>query len=196
MASRGPVPFCHQISVNGVSMFDIEFWAVVIGASATSTIIHFCIQAFRDAGHKRTEADFSALYLALALEAYADGCAKLIGESSTDRASRGDMGKHHPSILPVAGFPETINWKALGIERSAKILSFPIRVDAERARLADHAEYVLDEDEIGFHVERKAARYGLEALALATELRKQNRIEQNNAENVSRVRSYLNEQLA
>lgn len=115
------------------------------------------------------EGKFSALYLAIALEAYADACSTLIYDSHNWDSSSGNVGREVGQIDSLPDYP-AVNWKALGIEDTVAAMSFRSDVDSARGSLTNLHEYG-DEDDIVEQVRVSAAEIGLAAAMLAKRFR-------------------------
>jgi len=84
-------------------------------------------------------------------------------------ASDAYAGTAQTNLPPFPPFPDTVDWKPLGLATTNRLLSFKVLVESVRAQLSDTAEHDLDgtvEDTRTF-----SAKLGLQALELADELR-------------------------
>ncbi len=126
---------------------------------------------FRDKWNERREADFSALYLALALENYAASCAEQIGESEIYEESQGAGGSAQNNVNPLPNYPENINWKAWGIKGTTDALSFRLAVDEARSRVS--SEWQNGDDDLAINLIREeVAELGTQAIELAAKFRR------------------------
>jgi len=115
------------------------------------------------------EGKFAALYLAIALEAYADACSTLIYDSHNWDSSSGNAGRAVGQIDSLPDYPE-VNWKALGIEDTVAAMSFRSDVDFARSYLTAMHEFD-DDDDIVEQTRMSAAEMGLAAAMLAKRFR-------------------------
>jgi hypothetical protein len=152
----------------GLSTFSIV--TLVAGSSVLAAIVNQSIGALRDMWKSKREAAFSALYVALALEEYANVCSTLISESETYDSSDGHAGSAHGNIAELPEYPSTVEWKQFGIGSTTKVLSYRVEVHEKRSMIRDMWEF-QDEDDVVPVVREEAARLGRKALTLAGELR-------------------------
>lgn len=120
------------------------------------------------------QAKFAALYIALALEAYARTCATDIGESETYEASGEAAGAPHGNLTELPDFPE-VDWKAFGIKQAEEAMGFRVEIDNECAMIRDLWEHE-DEDTVVPIVRELIAKLGLKALTMSENFRKQRRL--------------------
>ncbi|MDQ1158921.1 hypothetical protein QE385_003248 [Sphingomonas sp. SORGH_AS 950] len=149
--------------------------ALLLGSSVLSAVINQVWTAIRDRLKLTKDAGFSALYLAIALEAYAGECAALVGDSRNYHASDGNAGTVRGNIAELPDFPASIDWKALGLKATTKIQSFRVEVETTRAMFKGLWEFA-DGEEIFPQVREEAARLGLLAGVIAAETRKAHKI--------------------
>lgn len=115
------------------------------------------------------EGKFAALYLAIALEAYADACSTLIYDSHNWDSSSGNAGREVGQIDSLPDYP-AVNWKALGIEDTVAAMSFRSDVDFAQGQLTYMHEF-SDDDDIVEQARMSAADMGLAAALLAKQFR-------------------------
>lgn len=149
--------------------------ALLLGSSVLSAVINQAWTAIRDRMKLTKDAGFSALYLAIALEAYAGECAALVGDSRNYHASDGNAGTARGNIAELPDFPASIDWKALGLKATTKIQSFRVEVETTRAMFKGLWEF-SDGEEIFPQIREEAARLGLLAGVIAAETRKVHKI--------------------
>lgn len=150
--------------------------ALVAGSSVLAALVTQGLSAWRDRRGTNKDAAFSALYMAIAFEAYANECASLIGDSENHESSDGAAGTAHGNLPLLPPYPEEVEWKAFGLKRTTRALSFRTEVDSLRAMISDHWDF-LDADDIVPLVREEAAKLGAKALDLAADLRRSKHIE-------------------
>jgi hypothetical protein len=149
----------------------VNIVALVAGSSVLAAVVTQGLSALRDRRKTNKDAAFSALYMAIAFESYANECASLIGDSENYDSSHGAAGKAHGNLPLLPPYPEEVEWKPFGLKRTTRALSFRTEVDSLRAMISDHWDF-LDEDDIVPVVREEAAELGAKALGLAAELRR------------------------
>jgi hypothetical protein len=145
--------------------------ALVASSSVIAAIITQGLGEYREWLKLKKDSGFSSLYLALALEAYASECSIVIGDSENYDASGGNAGVAHRYIPDFAPYPETIEWKPMGLKSATAAMSFRVDVETTRAMISGYWEFG-DEDDAVPLVRLETARLGCEALRLALTLRK------------------------
>jgi hypothetical protein len=123
--------------------------------------------------HNRRQAEikekkFAALYLSITLESYARACAVLIGESELHDSSGGADGRDHDVVLALPDYSAAVDWKALGINMTTRVMDFRVRVESATAWIPSPND---DEDDFAQRVREESASLGVTALTLANELR-------------------------
>lgn len=153
-------------------MAELGTWEVV-GLVAGSSVLAAALNQAVSTGSawvgRSRDRNFGRLYLALALEHYASECSSTISESETFEASGGRAGSPQGNIPPLPPFPQTVDWKAMGLHSTNQLLSYRVEVDSIRAQISDSLEY--DEDGAIADTRQYAAALGLKALRLARDLR-------------------------
>jgi hypothetical protein len=153
----------------GSEFFD---WAkVVIGAGLGTAIVQGIIALARDERSKKSKADFLALQLAIALEAFARQCAEL------DRGN--EFAEHDPdeqfpnwsATFPIIGsLPDDVDgWRALDQNLVGRYFNLKVDRDEEQKGIFEAVEYV--EDDLEEYVALSVEELGSRALKLATEIR-------------------------
>lgn len=120
------------------------------------------------------EGKFAALYLAIALEAYADACSTLIYDSHNWDSSSGNTGREVGQIDNLPDYP-AVNWKTLGIEDTVAAMSFRSDVEFAQGQLTYMHEFSDDQD-IVEQARVSAANVGLTAALLAKKFRSDNKL--------------------
>lgn len=155
-------------------MADIELldWIkIVAGAGVGTAIVQGFVALARDERAKKSKADFLALQLAIALEAFARQCIDLDHEN--------EVAEHHPdeqypnwsAKLPTIGqTPDDVDgWRSLDQNLVGRFFNLKADRDEEQKGLHEILYHVEDdlEEYVALSVERLASR----ALKLATEIR-------------------------
>lgn len=151
----------------------IQIVGLVAGSSVLAALVNQGITIFREHLRRNGEARLSALYVALALEAYASDCSSIISDCDKFAGTKGKMGVRHDNLPLLTAYPMEVDWKALGIQTTATAMTLRVTVEAARARFSfirehldhvDHAPVTL--------VLPAAAQIGLHALAAAEKIRR------------------------
>lgn len=145
-------------------------------AAAIGAITSFIVGWLRDIWRDRRDAKFSALYLAIALDAYVHACATVVRDSKAHDDTDGHQGTFHGNIPKLPEFPATIEWKPLGIELATAAMSFRCEVDATAENIDEFWDVLCDEDECLPYFWEKACLLGQDAFRLAGQLLKEKRI--------------------
>lgn len=145
---------------------------LVAGSSVLAAVLTQGSSAVRDWLKRRRDASFSALFVALNLEAFARACSAAISESHTFEASEGSAGSARGSVPEKASFAEEVDWDVIGIDLTTSCLSLAVEIDTANEEIADCFEWV-DEDAGIFAMRSASARLGCHAYDLAATLRKQ-----------------------
>lgn len=158
-----------------------KLWPLVLTSSVVAAFLTYGLGLLKDWLNRARDADFAALYVALTLENYASRCASVVGDIGTFWSSSGNAGTGHGNVAELENFGADIEWKALGVKLTSKVLSFRVRVNHTREMLSDLSEHI--NEEIIEEARDHSVKLGLEAIAIAEHLRKSRRLE--NAQPVS-----------
>lgn len=148
-----------------------ELLTIVAGSSVVAALVTQGTTVVRDWWKSERDGKFSALYLAIALEDYADKCSSLISDSQNYQNSDGHAGSPRGNLDHMPDFPSAIEWKPLGIKDATKAMSFRVEVASTQSMISGHWEFG-DEEDVPPVVREEAARLGMKALDLAIALRK------------------------
>lgn len=147
----------------------------IVSLVATSSVVAaFLTQGlawFREWWGEAKQAKFAALYISIALEAYARTCASVISDSETYEASNESAGAGHGNIAEIPEYPD-VDWKAFGIKHAERAMTFRTKIDNDRAMIRDLWEHGEEEDIVPL-VREKSGEHGLAALAMAEMFRAQ-----------------------
>lgn len=161
----------NHVELRGVMPFTTaSIIALVAGSSVLAAIVTQCVTWIRDWRKNKIDGSFAALYLAIALEAYASQCASALGESETYDASEGHGGRPHGNVPDMPDFPESIEWKPFGITDTTKAMSHRVEIGSTQAMVKDCWEFDEPEDVVPI-IQLEMARLGRKALDLAVEFR-------------------------
>lgn len=149
--------------------------ALAAGSSVLAALLTQGLSSLRDWKKRKEDSGFALLYLALALESYANTCSDVISESELWDDSSEHAGSPQGNIPELPEYPANIEWKTIGIEFTTDALSFRVDIEARRTMFTGEWEFG-DEDTIVPDVRLEAARFGKEALRLAAEFRKSRKI--------------------
>ncbi|OSZ69566.1 hypothetical protein CAP40_01535 [Sphingomonas sp. IBVSS2] len=132
--------------------------------------------------------------IALALEAYANECASLLGDSENYERSGGNAGSPHGNVADLPDYPTAVEWKAFGIKPTTEVRSFRVEVESAKAMIRGHWEFG-DEDDVVPLVREEAARLGKRALDMAIQFRSAWGIAPVDYSGEWNVKSYLEEKV-
>lgn len=163
------------------------------GSSVLAAALTQGSSLLRDWFKRRRDADFSALYAALTLEAYARKCSTYVSESETYDASSHSAGAPHSRLPDKPVFPAEIDWDALGVDVTTDCLSLLVEIDMADQRIAGEFEFV-DDDSGVFEMRRSTTDMGLRAFALGQSLRSTYRVKALKLDEEWNFLVYLNQQ--
>lgn len=167
---------------------------LVAGSSVLASLVTQGVAAFLEGRKTDKDASFSALYLAIALESYASECSAALGDSENYMASGGHAGAQR-GLPDIPDYPESIEWKPLGIEHTNEAMSFRVEVETARTMIADYWDVVGDEDDLVPMIREETARLGKKALELAIRFRKSWKIKAVDYSGEWNVQTYLSEKV-
>jgi len=129
----------------------------------------------RDRRQSRRHAAYMAMRLAVALEAYSEGCADLVQRNAREAPRRNEEPSARTMALPTPPhYPEDLDgWKAIDHTLADRCLSFESRTRQSQAIIAS---IIGDGRRLAGELETQAIERGLEAWDLAVELRKRHRL--------------------
>ncbi|MEJ7928291.1 hypothetical protein WG908_16205 [Sphingobium sp. AN641] len=195
-AQKESIGLLGRSAVNWLMPFSTtELLTIVGGSSVIAAAVTQGIGIIRDWRKAKHEGKFSALYVAIALESYADKCATLIGDSQNHQNSDGHAGVPHGNIADLPDYPAAVEWKPFGIRDTTRAMSFRVEVDTRKASFSGEWEFG-DEEDIVPLVREESARLGLKALELAIGFRNTWGIEAVDYSTEWNVRDYLKTALA
>jgi hypothetical protein len=157
-------------------------WATLaksaLGAGFGSAAMTGILAVYQDRRHRKSNAAYMAMRLAVILEAFAYACSEFIGENSSKQTPPDQEFPDWNTSLPeLSVYPEDADgWRAIDRKLAGRILNFRNRIHGSQGLIATTWEYASDELEDTL-IEQAAAR-GLEAWELASALRSKHGIEQ------------------
>lgn len=149
--------------------------SLVAGSSVVAAGVTVGVTWVRDWVGETRDGKFAALYLAIALERWAETCSTALYDSHNYDSSSGNAGRAVGQLDPLPEYPD-VNWKALGIDDTMAVLAFRTEVDWARSQLDAAHEFDDSEDiveQARFHI----AAQGLAAARLAVRLRRDKRLD-------------------
>lgn len=126
---------------------------------------------YREWRKHRDNGRFTAMMLAYALESFASKCADARATYESYCSSGGASGEPDAQIPILPEFPDKMNWRSLGMERAAEVVTFRARVENARGYLSAMWEQA-DAGSGWPEVAAQAVELGVAALGLAGGLRK------------------------
>jgi hypothetical protein len=147
-----------------------------LSAGAATVCVQLLSPIIRDRHRSRRHAAYMAMRLAVVLEAYAEGCAVLIQENARAKTPPHEQVPDWTTTLPVPPcYPDDVDgWKAIDHNLADRCLSFESRSRQSQAIIASAIYHDLHQ--LRDKVESQATDRGLEAWALAVEMRKRHRL--------------------
>jgi hypothetical protein len=147
-----------------------------LSAGAATACVQMLSPVIRDRHRNRRHAAYMAMRLAVALEAYAEGCAILIQEEARAKARPDEVMPDRTKTLPMPPhYPDDVDgWKAIDPKLADRCLGFESRIHQSQALIGSMIDHDLHQ--LGDEVEGQAINRGLEAWDLAVELRKRHRL--------------------
>ena len=149
-------------------------WVTIFTSSVIAALLTQGLAILRDYLNVRRDAKHSALYLALAIENYANDCIDIYSNITNYISSKKTMGRYHSNLNPLPDFPDTIDFKSLGIKTVNEVLSFRVLVDSTRSMLA-HTEADTMQDAYT-EVAEYALRTAKKGVMLATQIRQNQKL--------------------
>lgn len=147
-----------------------------LSAGAATACVQMLSPVIRDRHRSRRHAAYMAMRLAVALEAYAEGCAVLIQEKARAKTRPDEVVPDRTTTLPVPPrYPDDVDgWKAIDHKLADRCLSFESRIRQSQAIIGSAIDHDLHQ--LGDEIESQANDRGLEAWELAVEMRKRHRL--------------------
>lgn len=156
-------------------MADGSTIGLMLGSSVIGSFLTLGATAWKDAVSNKNSADYSALYLAMALEAYGRQCSDLLSDSEMALASEGMAGKTYGSLPEMPDSPSTVSWTALGIGITAEAMALPVLIATTNVTIRTFWEIGEEEMAIG-ELHDSAAEIGLQCFSLARSVREKRSI--------------------
>lgn len=156
-------------------MADGSTIGLMLGSSVIGSFLTLGATAWKEAVSNTKSADYSALYLAMALEEYGRQCSDLLSESEMAFASEGMAGKAYGSLPKMPDSPSTVSWTALGIEITAEALALPVLVATTNVTIQSFWDIGEEEMAIG-EIHDSAVEIGLQCFSLARSIREKRSI--------------------
>ena len=113
-----------------------QFGMAVLGG-AVGAVLTQVATFYRDWLNKREDGKFTALTLALQLEAYASSCIEPIYALDNYASSKHQTVEPDGSLPSLPEFSEKTNWRSLGTRSAAAVLGFRVRVNNAHSLLGD-----------------------------------------------------------
>lgn len=157
------------------TMADVSTFGLMLGSSVIAAALTHGVTAVKDGISTKKTADYSALYLAMTLEAYARECSNMLSESEMALASDDNAGKRHAYLPEFPAVPTTVDWKSLGIEITAMALALPVLIATTNVSIG--TTWDLTEEDLALtELHEAGAEIGLQCFALARDVREKRSI--------------------
>ena len=115
------------------------------------------------------EAKFAALYLAIALEAYAEMLSDMVSNAETHIDSRGASGKEPEGIPDIPEYPD-VDWRAFGIEGTQMALAFLNAINLVQGKITHEREF--NPEEADYQIRVLGTHLGVTAIEMAEDFRR------------------------
>lgn len=139
------------------------------GSSVLAAILTQGVAWIREWLGENREGKFAALYIAIALETYAEECSTVIYDTRNYVSSDGNVGERHGNLASIPEYP-AVNWQAFGIKPAEEAMNF--RTEVGTAREAIKFLWNVDfEDAVVEQVLADSAELGLRAFRMAKQFR-------------------------
>jgi hypothetical protein len=153
----------------------------VVGAGFGTALVQVLPPIIRDARHRKHQAAYMAMRLAVVLEAYASKCLDLIHENESVEEEASGQHEHEPLFfaqLPeLPPYPDDVDgWRAIDRKLADLCLSFRNRIH-DSQNIIDSTFKFVDADAGGSEVAKQATDRGLEAWEIAAALRRTHAVE-------------------
>ena len=150
---------------------------VVLGAGFGTAAVTGLTSLYRDYRHKKSQAAYMAMRLAVVLELYAADCSDLIAKNANAEQAPDerfpDWNVEMPALPPYPDDPE--GWRAVDRKLAGRCLNLRNKIFGSQGAITSTIEFDVDDLEDTLN-ENIAAR-GLEAWQLAVALRRKHGIE-------------------
>lgn len=168
-----------------------DFFRAVIGAGIGTSLVQGVIPLHRDRVQRFNQAAQLATRIVQILEKYARTCGNFIEQHDNATHLPDEEFPEWSIKLPeLPDLPDDIEgWRALDLKLGVRIRSLQGHIEERQKSLQATAEYCIDE--LGDKIPEHAAETGLEALGLATPLRRMYRL--GTAEPLYKLAESLNE---
>lgn len=157
----------------------------VITLAATTgvftAILNQVLSGFREwrleSGRKEARAGYHALRLAIMLEAYAYACAEFISKNgNADTPPDQEFPNWDVTLPELPPYPDDVEgWHAIDIKLAGRTLNLRNRINGSQGIIASVINFT--EHELGETLDMHAAGRGLEAWRIATDLRRENKLD-------------------
>lgn len=151
-------------------------WATIVqtvlGAGAGTAIVQIVAPMLMEGRRRKAHARYLAMRLSVILEDYASKCVDFIvenGEAITPPDSEFPAWNSNLPKLPALPADDE-GWRAIDQSLASRILSLPNKIAGSQGVIGAVGEW--EPDDLGEHLDEHAAARGLEAWALAEELRR------------------------
>jgi hypothetical protein len=119
----------------------------------------------------RRNARYGGLRAAIVLESFALGCAECLADQDLHDSSGGHAGKLHGKLPELGAYPADIEWKSLNPPLAGRALAIPIEIGAANRAIGFIWDVTADQDSVADICAEGAAKCGLRAWHLASNVR-------------------------
>jgi hypothetical protein len=166
----------------------LNFAGTFFSAGLGTVAVQSILPLLRDRWHRKSQANYMAMRLAVTLEAYASGCEEFISNNEDDPEDPperddefNDLKKKLPVLPP---FPDDAEgWRAIDAKLANRCLHFLNGINRSQSSLYGFICHpgAVWRDDVRKRIEIHAAELGLQALDLAANVRKKHNVEKTDA---------------
>ena len=132
-----------------------------LGTAIVTAIAQIVVPFFRDRRHRKRQAAYMAMRLAVALEAYASGCLELRRRDQFDEKLAAVVGREFvPRIVPLLELPpfpdDEDGWKAIDPKLASRCLNFRNRIFESQLIIDAALNVETRSREMGWHARNLA----------------------------------------
>jgi hypothetical protein len=157
-------------------------WATLaktaIGAGFGTALVQGLLAIYRDRRHRKSQAAYMAMRVAVTLEFYASACADFIQKNANVEPPPTEQYPAWTTELPeLPAYPDDADgWRAIDRALAGRCLNFRNKIHGSQGIINSAIEYSIDdlEDTLG----KQADERGLEAWNLAVALRRRHGVEE------------------
>lgn len=171
-----------------MALWDPQTWdwatlsKTVVGAGVGTALVQGLLPLYRDWHHRKSQAAYMAMRLAVTLEFYASACADFIQENANVQPpEEGEFPGWEVELPELPAYPDDADgWRAIDRTLAGRCLNLRNRLLGSQRIINSTIEHsdVFHVDDVEGALDEQAARRGLEAWKLAVALRRKHSVEE------------------